>query len=399
MTRQLTHGSLFSGIGGAEIAAHWAGFRNLFHCDINPFGRTVLDYWFPQSQSYGDIKQQDFTEWRGRLTVLSGGFPCQPFSCAGKRKGADDDRYLWPEAIRVIREAWPAWFVGENVGGLVSMVERAGDNVRVEEQADLFGESRNVQVERLRFTLHRICDDLEEAGYAVQPIIIPACAVGAPHRRDRVWILARREDDPAAQVPEHDGRVHHLGEERTQNGRLGDVGAGVNERVLQTDAADTLNERREGGASLETDRDGISSWFGGFGRPQPSTDPDGPSNAPHGSVKRNGTGDVQERRQRELRGNVDGLSASQHIINGSEEVPARLIPSDRGFKGFPSFAPLCLRDDGLPDELVDRPVYRGRPKLWRSEALKALGNAWVPQVAYEIFKAMAEIELNSSNND
>ena len=116
----MRHASLFSGIGGAEIAAAWLGWENLFHCDINEFGRKVLGYWFPKSKEYNDIKTTDFTEWRGRVDILTAGFPCQPFSMAGKRRGADDDRYLWPETLRAINEIRPAWFVGENVFGIAS---------------------------------------------------------------------------------------------------------------------------------------------------------------------------------------------------------------------------------------------------------------------------------------
>lgn len=86
---KFTHGSLFSGIGGPEIAAEEMGWKNMFHCEINPFGRKILDYWFPNSKSYEDITKTNFTEWRGKINVLTGGFPCQPFSCAGQRKGAD----------------------------------------------------------------------------------------------------------------------------------------------------------------------------------------------------------------------------------------------------------------------------------------------------------------------
>lgn len=96
---KFTHGSLFSGIGGPEIAAEEMGWKNMFHCEINPFGRKILDYWFPNSKSYEDITKTNFTEWRGKINVLTGGFPCQPFSCAGQRKGAEDDRYLWPEML------------------------------------------------------------------------------------------------------------------------------------------------------------------------------------------------------------------------------------------------------------------------------------------------------------
>ena len=123
MSTRLTHGSLFSGIGGPEVAAEMMGWENVFHCDINPFGRKVLDYWYPNSKSYEDITKTDFTEWRGKIDVLTGGFPCQPFSVAGKRKGADDNRYLWPHMLRAIREIRPAWVVGENVAGILTMVQ------------------------------------------------------------------------------------------------------------------------------------------------------------------------------------------------------------------------------------------------------------------------------------
>ena len=119
----MTHASLFSGIGGPEVAAAMLGWENLFHCEINPFGRKVLDYWFPKSVSYEDITKTSFKEWRGKVDVLTGGFPCQPFSYAGKRGGAEDARYLWPEMLRAIDEIRPAWVVGENVAGLSTMVE------------------------------------------------------------------------------------------------------------------------------------------------------------------------------------------------------------------------------------------------------------------------------------
>ena len=116
----MTHASVFSGIGGPEVAATMLGWENLFHCEINPFGRRVLDYWYPNSKSYEDITTTDFTEWRGRVDVLTGGFPCQPFSYAGRRRGAEDDRYLWPSMYRAIDEIQPTWVVAENVAGILT---------------------------------------------------------------------------------------------------------------------------------------------------------------------------------------------------------------------------------------------------------------------------------------
>lgn len=99
----ITHGSTFSGIGAPEVAAEMLGWENIFHCEINPFGRKVLDYYFPNAESYEDITKTDFTKWRDKVTVLTGGFPCQPFSYAGKRRGAEDDRYLWPYMLRCLK--------------------------------------------------------------------------------------------------------------------------------------------------------------------------------------------------------------------------------------------------------------------------------------------------------
>ena len=160
----MTHGSLFSGIGGFDLAAEWAGWENVFHCEWNPFGQTHLKYYWPNAISYDDITKTDFTIHRGRIDVLTGGFPCQPYSQAGKRLGKEDERHLWPEMLRAIREIAPRWVVGENVRGLVNW---NGGMVFDEVQADL-----------------------EAIGYEVLPFLLPACGKDAPHRRDRVWFVA-----------------------------------------------------------------------------------------------------------------------------------------------------------------------------------------------------------------
>ena len=189
----MTHASLCTGIGACELAASWLGWDNAFSCEINPFCQRVLRYYYSKSKHYGNIFDTNFTGWKGRIDVLTAGFPCQPFSSAGQRKGAEDDRYLWPEVLRAISEIRPSWFVGENVAGITSMV-LPGDEVEVGSYKDLFDESYQETEMRQQFIIDRICDDLESIGYTVQPIIIPACAVGAPHRRDRIWFIANRTD-------------------------------------------------------------------------------------------------------------------------------------------------------------------------------------------------------------
>ncbi len=199
----MNHASLFSGIGGAEVAASMMGWQNLFHCEIQEFPRKVLDYWFPNSESYEDITKTDFTKWQGKVDVLTGGFPCQPFSVAGRRKGADDNRYLWPQMLRAIRQIHPTWVVGENVNGIKTMVESC--QVTQMGRTDYLFEENHLYREESRFTLDKICADLEAEGYSVQPIVIPACAIGAPHRRDRVWIVAHRSD-PRAETVQQEGQ-------------------------------------------------------------------------------------------------------------------------------------------------------------------------------------------------
>ena len=122
----MNHASLFSGIGGFDLAAQWMGWNNTFHCEWNEFGQKILKYYWPEAVSYGDITKTDFTIHRGKIDILTGGFPCQPFSAAGKRKGKEDARYLWPEMLRAIRETQPRYIVGENVYGITNQGGGAG---------------------------------------------------------------------------------------------------------------------------------------------------------------------------------------------------------------------------------------------------------------------------------
>ena len=284
----LAHIDLFSGLGGFALAAQWAGFKTVVFCEIEPFCQEVLKARFGavadtesreavspkpgrlHSQSglqntkpllIPNIRDFDGRRWRG-ATLLTGGFPCQPFSCAGKRKGTADDRWLWPEMLRVISEARPTWGLGENVAGIVNM------------------------------ELEHTCADVEAEGYEVQPIVIPACAVNAPHKRNRVWIIANNSKNPV------------LG----RNGGRSDGDKAELRRTLQTTRPDS------------------------------------------------------------------------HAPDTSSELGEQLLHAQRRSweEPWPEVATrLCRVDDGVPRR-VDR--------------LKALGNAIVPQVAYEIIKEIARIE-------
>ena len=160
----MRHGSLFSGIGGFDLAAEWMGWENVFHCEWNEFGQKVLHHYWPNAETFTDITKSDFTKYANKIDILTGGFPCQPYSMAGKRKGKEDERHLWPEMLRAIREIKPKYIVGENVFGLLNW--NGG------------------------LVFDEVHSDLEFEGYEVQAVVIPAAAVNAPHGRDRVWFVA-----------------------------------------------------------------------------------------------------------------------------------------------------------------------------------------------------------------
>ena len=155
---------LFSGIGGFSLGLEKAGMNTVAFCEIDGFCRQVLRRHWPRTPIYQDIKQLSARKLHHdripSIDLICGGYPCQPFSTAGNQRGTEDPRHLWPEMYRLIRELRPRWVVCENVAGHVEL------------------------------GLDAVLDDLENAGYTATPFIIPACAVGAPHRRDRVWIVA-----------------------------------------------------------------------------------------------------------------------------------------------------------------------------------------------------------------
>lgn len=344
----MTHGSLFSGIGGAELAALWMGWENVFHCEINPFGRKVLDYYFNDSKSYEDITKTDFKEWRGKIDVLTGGFPCQPFSQAGKRNGDTDDRYLWPQMLRAISEIRPTWVVGENVAGITSMVESCED-VEMGRGSNLFEESIIYRKEQ-QFTIERICKDFEHEGYSVQPVIIPACAVGAPHRRDRVWFIANTDSVGG----------DRRGTESNRENKDPKVGADLHSKI-----------KRHGNERAVTNTNGK--------RLQSNRDESKSSNSIINTecIRRN---EVQLH-------NGQFKKTSQKECRKKQFI--RTDCSQDRWRNFPTESPICCRNDGLSAKL-DGITF---PK-WRAESIKAYGNAWVPQVAYEIFKAIEVISEN-----
>ena len=310
----MRHGSLFSGIGGFDLASEWMGWENVFHCEWNEFGQKVLKYYWPKAITYNDITKTDFTIHRGGIDILTGGFPCQPYSAAGKRLGKEDERHLWPEMLRTIREIQPTWVVGENVRGLTNW---NGGLVFDEVQADL-----------------------EAEGYEVTPFLLPACAVNAPHRRDRIWFVAYNASNSECLRLEYCEKTRNISESKGK----------------------TRRERSESSESFEANGingDASNSDCIGLERSIPTR-----INEKQGC-------DIQKR------GKI-----SQHIFKNRKGIQ---------FKNFPTVAPICDGDDGLSGRLDSITFSK-----WRKESIKAGGNAIVPQVVYQIFKAI--YQYNQLNN-
>lgn len=429
----MNHASLFSGIGGAEVAASMMGWQNLFHCEIQEFPRKVLDYWFPNSESYEDITKTDFTKWHGKVDVLTGGFPCQPFSLAGRRKGADDNRYLWPQMLRAIRQIHPTWVVGENVAGIKTMVESC--QVTQMGRTDYLFEENHLYREESRFTLDKICADLEAEGYSVQPIVIPACAIGAPHRRDRVWIIAHRSDPRAETVqqegqdrPQPRSRRHGSGttpsyahgtrqrrrknkqEPFTECSRTPNLGTRRSKRLASHTLQHRSHQVHQDHQSQFPDGARANSLGGQWSSSHSYSNGGKTLQASKGLERTGRKRDVQPKERSTSPEWTDRLSgfplsphsngcgwteskheyaSSQKPQQGESQSIGADCPQSR-WRNFPTQSPVCRGNDGIPFDVDSLTI--SFPK-WRQESIKAYGNAWVPQVAYEIFRAI-EAEEN-----
>lgn len=305
---ELTHLSLFSGIGGLDLAAEWAGFRTVGQCEWADYPTKVLEKHWPDVPRWRDIRTLtggEFYERTGMRTVdvISGGFPCQPFSVAGKRRGKEDDRFLWPEMLRVVKELRPAWVVGENVAGIISVA------------------------------IDQVLSDLESIGYACQAFVIPACAVDAPHRRDRCAIVANAN------------------------------GQGL-QRCKQPGAFEQRREKEPHRPACERGKD-VADADGGAMRDDGKNE-----RAPH----------------REIDPHINaGVSCGETMDNADSSGQHR---DDRGRKQE-EFTHGCW----WPAEPDVGRVANGVPH--RVDRLKCLGNAVVPAQFYPIFQAIAGVEAQN----
>jgi DNA (cytosine-5)-methyltransferase 1 len=369
----MTHASLFSGIGGFDLAAEWMGWENIFHCEWNPFGQKVLAHHFPNSKSYNDITKTDFSLHSGEIDILTGGFPCQPYSTAGKRLGKADERHLFPHMLRCIKEVKPKWVIGENVRGLVNW--NGG------------------------MVFHEVCNDLEREGYEVQPFLIPAASVNAPHQRQRIFFIAYSNDKgrsrESREIQKEDGKIS----ERNNYAKPGNTsdaivtnsnGFGRGESIRISNTKSNVFDK------ISTTRNVTNSECVGLDISKKTRDI---------YISTRETQEKWSEFTKSFEANGGNGNASNSKSKGYKRLYETRIENninrentkiwgnttrynkENNFINFPTKSPICGGDDGIPREL-DSITF---PK-WRNESIKAYGNAIVPQVAYEIFKAIQSFE-------
>ncbi len=382
----MRHGSLFSGIGGFDLAAQWMGWTNVFHTEWNEFGQKVLQHHFPNSIQYHDIIKTDYSIHNGDIDIITGGFPCQPFSLAGKRKGTDDERYLWHEMLRAIQQIQPTYVVAENVRGLLTI-----DGGMVFEQ---------------------VCLDLEAEGYEVQPVLLPAAGVNAPHRRDRIFIVGYAANT-CKQRSQETCENRKASDSIGKSAELRETTAECSEGMARTEPTANTNSfgrqdntRSVDGKAETTDgkrQYAIHTWIECVGTSRTTANTNDNRNSSQGQGEevegnrcRNNGIKEQWKQSSEWSDGLHGFqpnaantnsrrqSAEEHRQAQSRWIAETSIPNN--WQNFPTESAICGGNDGLPDRL-DNITF---PK-WRNESIKAFGNAVVPQLILPIFQTIEKL--------
>ena len=309
---------------------------------------------------------------------------CQPFSVAGARNGAEDDRYLWPEVLRVISEVRPTWFIGENVSGIITMV-LPGEETKVGSYTDVCGESYTMCEKRQRYVIEQIRIDLASIGYSVQPVVIPACAVGAPHRRDRVWFLARRDD-----VTDTGGAgLQETGTQQRATGVAGDGIQGITTNPSESGFQERVDDgKREVAEETRTrEDDGLERLGGkqittysqrvGSDKIHENLQPEQPDGPIVDSI--GGERDAADPTEQRLQGNINSREQTEKGRNDHfrEHVTGLGKPTD--WRNFPTQSPVRKRYDGISNNVVryiNQEVYDAIKEYIRREDLPRVWEAF-----------------------
>ena len=347
---------LFSGIGGFSLGMEATKkIKTIAFCEKDEFCRKVLKKHWSNIKQYNDIRSINGKEIAA--DIVSGGFPCQPFSVAGKRKGTEDDRYLWDEMLRVITEVKPRWVVGENVQGIINI-----DNGLV---------------------LRQVQTDLEAQGFQVQCFIIPASGIGAWHRRNRVWILAHSNDNGSSAISSENNVANSNSRLRNRRRTIKQSGENEVRRIYSSEKEQTRKNLRSktvrcDAVSGKTENVSNSKSFGSNERKfRNSKKESGEERKVRSKVGRNDSTNVSN-------SNIKGLERyglqSNNKQQQSETSSSSRIKKQQTW--WEAQSELCGVPNGISYEL-DKD---------RANRIKALGNAIVPQIAYEIGQAILKAE-------
>jgi len=369
--------SLFSGIGGIDLAAHWAGMETVAFCEREAFPQKVLKKHWPAVPIYDDVctltaerlREDGIIGENGRtIDLISAGYPCQPFSVAGQRKGQEDDRHLWPEVKRLLEEIRPRWFVGENVAGHITL---GLDDVLV---------------------------DLESIGYTTQAFVIPAVAVGAPHRRDRVLVVGHTEH-----VGIHGSEIRGGTNQTIDNDQEGTAEACQSERASRSSSDETVVNTSSTGLS----NGGQPGWHPGtteigarlVTQPERSGSRIPHENAGGNLANTNSQGMERSSLSRSYRGNRK-RSRQELAQRLGEDITRRAAQPELGgmLDGISSWMDRHRWPAALGQDQYDwEPPRVASGVEQRVGRLKSLGNAVNPMQIYPLLAAIMFIN-NSSNN-
>jgi len=388
----ITHFSLFSGIGGIDLAAEWAGFESVGQCEFADYPTKVLEKHWPNVPRWRDIRDVTADSVRARgitnITVLSGGFPCQPFSVAGKQKGKDDDRYLWPEMLRVISELKPTWVIGENVAGFTGLVQFE-EGFKVDDEGNAIGEVGELFNRTGRYIADEVLESLEKAGYEVQTFIIPACGVEALHERKRVFIVGYSKHDGLSAFEELRSN------EATGNNRR----EKEQEQTRQSEGADRpVDEFSLYGSESGSQQYSKGTVGSGSGETNGNV-----ADSPSKGLQKWGRPELyQSREETTTRMEPQPQRCGEDVFNTTGErlqgqgKPIKPMHTEKGGNGEASQSfDVCIGNVWAIEPNVGR-VANGVPS--RVDRLKCLGNAVVPQQVYPILQAIAEIERSKHND-